>query len=139
MANNPLICAYKLVTWTDKCPFQERKVICSTDSVCMWFEVQLGSQIDIGNFKSVSQFADFKSILTLSLINISFCYLSCLVSEMKGKEIDTIASQTVSIVTATLQLVLLLEDWRPSCLRHVSMTSRIARIMCVFLTGKKKS
>lgn len=58
---------------------------------------------------------------------------------MKGKEIDTVTSQAVSIVTATLQLVLLLEDWRPSCLPHVSMTSRIARIMCVFLTGKEKS
>ena len=45
MANNPLICANKMVTWTNKCLFQERKVICSTDSVCMWFEVQLGSQI----------------------------------------------------------------------------------------------
>ena len=92
----------------------------------------------IGNFKSVSHFADLKIVLTLSLTNISSCCLSCLISEMKGKEIDTVASQAVSIVTATLQLVLLLEDWRPSCLRHVSMTSRIARIMCVFLTGKKK-
>ena len=92
----------------------------------------------IGNFKSVSHFADLKIVLTLSLTNISSCCLSCLISEMKGKEIDTVASQAVCIVTATLQLVLLLEDWRPSCLRHVSMTSRIARIMCVFLTGKKK-
>ena len=57
---------------------------------------------------------------------------------MKGKGTDTITSPAVSIVTATLQLVLMLEDWRPSCLRHVSMTSRIARLICIFLTGEEK-
>ncbi|XP_068681600.1 RNA polymerase II-associated protein 1-like isoform X1 [Montipora foliosa] len=55
--------------------------------------------------------------------------------EMKGKDIDTISEPAVSIVTRTLKLVLMLEQWRPSCLRHVSMASRIARLMCVFLTG----
>ena len=58
---------------------------------------------------------------------------------MKGKDIDTISEPAVSIVTRTLKLVLMLEQWRPSCLRHVSMASRIARLMCVFLTGKENS
>ena len=69
MVNNPLICANKMVTWTNKCLFQERKVICSTDSVCMWFEVQLGSQI-YWELQICSHFADLKIVLTLSLINI---------------------------------------------------------------------
>ena len=56
-------------------------------------------------------------------------------SEMNGKSIDAIADHAVSTVTRTLQFVLMLEKWRPSCLRHVSMASRIARLMCVFLTG----
>ncbi|XP_015763602.1 PREDICTED: RNA polymerase II-associated protein 1-like [Acropora digitifera] len=55
--------------------------------------------------------------------------------EMNGKSIDAIADHAVSTVTRTLQFVLMLEKWRPSCLRHVSMASRIARLMCVFLTG----
>jgi len=55
--------------------------------------------------------------------------------EMKGDGIDTLTDRAISIVTANLQLVLLLEEWRPLCLRHVSMASRIARLMCVFLTG----
>ena len=55
---------------------------------------------------------------------------------MNGNEIDTITEPAVSIATANLQLVLLLEEWRPLCLRHVSMASRIARLMCVFLTGE---
>ena len=57
-------------------------------------------------------------------------------SEMNGNEIDTVTDPAVSIATANLQLVLLLEEWRPLCLRHVSMASRIARLMCVFLTGE---
>jgi len=56
-------------------------------------------------------------------------------SEMKGIGIESVTDSAVSIVTANLQLVLLLEEWRPLCLRHVSMASRIARLMCVFLTG----
>ena len=55
---------------------------------------------------------------------------------MKGDGIDTLTDRAISIVTANLQLVLLLEEWRPLCLRHVSMASRIARLMCVFLTGE---
>ena len=54
---------------------------------------------------------------------------------MNGESIDAIADHAVSTVTRTLQFVLMLEQWRPSCLRHVSMASRIARLMCVFLTG----
>lgn len=76
----------------------------------------------------------------LSTFHSFFCVfifvLFFLASEIKGKGIDTITSPAVSIVTTTLQLVLLLEEWRSSCLRHVSMASRIARLMCVFLTGK---
>lgn len=56
-------------------------------------------------------------------------------SEMNGKSIDAIADHAVATVTRTLEFVLMLEQWRPSCLRHVSMASRIARLMCVFLTG----
>ena len=63
MANNPLICGNKMVTWTDKCPFRKRKVICSTDSVCMWFEVKLGSQIH-WKLQICFSISDFKSILT---------------------------------------------------------------------------
>lgn len=54
---------------------------------------------------------------------------------MNGKSIDAIADHAVATVTRTLEFVLMLEQWRPSCLRHVSMASRIARLMCVFLTG----
>ena len=66
----------------------------------------------------------------------AYWFLFSFPSEMKGNGIDTITDPAISIVTANLQLVLLVEEWRTLCLRHVSMASRIARLMCVFLTGK---
>ncbi|KAJ7323457.1 RNA polymerase II associated protein 1 [Desmophyllum pertusum] len=69
------------------------------------------------------------------LLPIVDLYNQAISIEMKGEGIGTITGPAVSIVTTTLQLVLLLEEWQPSCLRHVSMASRIARLMCVFLTG----
>ena len=59
-------------------------------------------------------------------------------SEMKGNAVDTPTSAHVSTVTATLQLIVLLEEWRPSALQRVSVVSRIARLMCVFLTGRHR-
>ena len=78
----------------------------------------------------------FKAWMTLITSVLLLVCLFTSVSEMKGDSINTISGSAVSIVTNTLQLVLLLEEWRPSCLRHVTMASRIARLMCIFLTGE---
>ena len=56
--------------------------------------------------------------------------------EITGRSADTVTGLVVNVVTSTLQLVLLLEEWRPVTLRHVTMVSRVARLMCVFLTGE---
>ncbi|XP_015284993.1 PREDICTED: RNA polymerase II-associated protein 1 [Gekko japonicus] len=41
----------------------------------------------------------------------------------------------VNIMTRSLQWVLLLETWRPRILQGISAAAKLARLMCVFLTG----
>ena len=68
---------------------------------------------------------------------VSKCFVKIvLVSESKDySAVDSVTNSELSSVTATLQLILLLEEFRPSSLRQVSVVSRIARLLCLFLTG----
>lgn len=57
-------------------------------------------------------------------------------SEMKGcSATDAVTNAEMSSVAATLELIVLLEEFRPFSLRQVSVVSRVARLLCVFLTG----
>ncbi|KAL7992433.1 hypothetical protein Chor_016689 [Crotalus horridus] len=41
----------------------------------------------------------------------------------------------VNVVTRNLQWILLLETWRPKVLQSIPVAAKLARLMCVFLTG----
>ncbi|XP_015671420.2 RNA polymerase II-associated protein 1 [Protobothrops mucrosquamatus] len=41
----------------------------------------------------------------------------------------------VNVVTRNLQWILLLETWRPEVLQSIPVAAKLARLMCVFLTG----
>ncbi|XP_013929841.1 PREDICTED: RNA polymerase II-associated protein 1 [Thamnophis sirtalis] len=41
----------------------------------------------------------------------------------------------VNVVTRNLQWILLLETWRPQTLQGIPIAAKLARLMCVFLTG----
>ncbi|XP_034273694.1 RNA polymerase II-associated protein 1 [Pantherophis guttatus] len=41
----------------------------------------------------------------------------------------------VNVVTRNLQWILLLETWRPQILQGIPIAAKLARLMCVFLTG----
>ena len=56
-------------------------------------------------------------------------------SEIKGHGVDEVPPGMISTVTCTLQMILMLEEWRPVSLVSVTMVAKIARLMCIFLTG----
>ncbi|KAK3745680.1 hypothetical protein QZH41_019009, partial [Actinostola sp. cb2023] len=56
-------------------------------------------------------------------------------AEMKGRGVDEVPHAMISTVTCTLQLILMLEEWRPVSLASVTMVAKITRLMCIFLTG----
>ncbi|XP_032221689.1 RNA polymerase II-associated protein 1 isoform X4 [Nematostella vectensis] len=56
-------------------------------------------------------------------------------SEQKGRALDEVPVSMVTLVKCTLQLLLLLEEKRPVSLTGVTMVARVARLMCIFMTG----
>ncbi|XP_031566687.1 RNA polymerase II-associated protein 1-like [Actinia tenebrosa] len=56
-------------------------------------------------------------------------------AEMKGRGVDEVSMGMIKTVTCTLQMIQMLEEWRPVSLTSVTMVARVARLMCVFLTG----
>lgn len=58
--------------------------------------------------------------------------------EMKGGGVDEVPPAMISTVTCTLQMILMLEEWRPVSLSSVAMVAKITRLMCIFLTGNIK-
>lgn len=58
-----------------------------------------------------------------------------IVREVKGGSVDEVSPAMISTVTCALQMILMLEEWRPVSLSTVSMVAKITRLMCVFLTG----
>jgi len=55
--------------------------------------------------------------------------------EVKGGGVDEVSPTMISTVTCALQMILMLEEWRPISLSSVAMVVKITRLMCVFLTG----
>lgn len=55
--------------------------------------------------------------------------------EIKGKAVDNLPHNLVDIVTSSLRWVLLLETWRAEVFQDLPLAARVARLMCVFLTG----
>ncbi|XP_048394300.1 RNA polymerase II-associated protein 1 isoform X1 [Stegostoma tigrinum] len=55
--------------------------------------------------------------------------------EMKGKTVESLAANLVDMVTSCLQWALLLEAWRGELLQGLPLAAKLARLVCVFLTG----
>ncbi|XP_041071091.1 RNA polymerase II-associated protein 1 isoform X1 [Carcharodon carcharias] len=55
--------------------------------------------------------------------------------EMKGKMVDSLPANLVEMVTCSLQWALLLETWRDELLQGLPLAAKLARLVCVFLTG----
>ena len=48
---------------------------------------------------------------------------------------DAGTSESVTVVTSTLRLLLVLEYLRPKMLRELPTSAKLVRLMCVFLIG----
>uniref|UniRef100_A0A8D2KXI4 RNA polymerase II associated protein 1 n=1 Tax=Varanus komodoensis TaxID=61221 RepID=A0A8D2KXI4_VARKO len=68
----------------------------------------------------------------LPLINL---YNKVTGAEMQWAVPTCLPVDLVNTVTRNLQLVLLLETWRAKALQDISAAAKLARLMCVFLTG----
>ncbi|XP_008939855.1 PREDICTED: RNA polymerase II-associated protein 1, partial [Merops nubicus] len=56
-------------------------------------------------------------------------------AEARGAVTNSLPLDFVNTVTGNLQWVLLLETWRAKTLEGISAAAKLARLMCVFLTG----
>ncbi|XP_030415389.1 RNA polymerase II-associated protein 1 isoform X4 [Gopherus evgoodei] len=56
-------------------------------------------------------------------------------AETGGAVLNTLPPDLVNTVTRNLQWVLLLETWRARVLQNIPAAAKLARLMCVFLTG----
>ncbi|XP_043404014.1 RNA polymerase II-associated protein 1 isoform X10 [Chelonia mydas] len=56
-------------------------------------------------------------------------------AETQGAVLNSLPPDLVNTVTRNLQWVLLLETWRARVLQNISAAAKLARLMCVFLTG----
>ncbi|NXJ65711.1 RPAP1 protein, partial [Rostratula benghalensis] len=56
-------------------------------------------------------------------------------AETRGAVLNSLPLDLVNTVTWNLQWVLLLETWRAKTLRSIPPAAKLARLMCVFLTG----
>lgn len=56
-------------------------------------------------------------------------------AEKQWAVVRSFPEDLVSIITRSLQWILLLETWRPRILQGISAAAKLARLMCVFLTG----
>ncbi|XP_006265441.1 RNA polymerase II-associated protein 1 isoform X2 [Alligator mississippiensis] len=56
-------------------------------------------------------------------------------AETQGAVLNTLPPDLVNTVTRNLQWVLLLETWRARILENIPAAAKLARLMCVFLTG----
>ncbi|XP_060117365.1 RNA polymerase II-associated protein 1 [Heteronotia binoei] len=56
-------------------------------------------------------------------------------AETQWAAVTSFPADLVNIMTCSLQWVLLLETWRPRILQGISAAVKLARLMCVFLTG----
>uniref|UniRef100_A0A8C4UNG6 RNA polymerase II associated protein 1 n=1 Tax=Falco tinnunculus TaxID=100819 RepID=A0A8C4UNG6_FALTI len=56
-------------------------------------------------------------------------------TETPGAVLNSLPLDLVNIVTWNLQWVLLLETWRAKTLQSIPTAAKLARLMCVFLTG----
>uniref|UniRef100_A0A8D0G6W3 RNA polymerase II associated protein 1 n=1 Tax=Sphenodon punctatus TaxID=8508 RepID=A0A8D0G6W3_SPHPU len=56
-------------------------------------------------------------------------------AERPGAVLNSLSPDLVNIVTRNLQWVLLLETWRAGALDGIPAAAKLARLMCVFLTG----
>ncbi|XP_054827938.1 RNA polymerase II-associated protein 1 isoform X2 [Eublepharis macularius] len=56
-------------------------------------------------------------------------------AETQWAVVNSFPADLVNIVTRNLQWVLLLETWRARILQGISAAAKLARLMCVFLTG----
>nr|XP_006816564.1 PREDICTED: RNA polymerase II-associated protein 1-like [Saccoglossus kowalevskii] len=77
-----------------------------------------------------------------SLVPLDWMYLPLLhfynqasKNELLGQPVENLPSQFVNGVTNTLRMIYMLETWRPESVNHISMSAKITRLMCVFLTG----
>ncbi|KAE8587178.1 hypothetical protein XENTR_v10021883 [Xenopus tropicalis] len=68
----------------------------------------------------------------LPLINL---YNKVTNAETRGNVVNTLPPDLVNKITRNLQWLLLLESWRPGCLKNIPTAAKLARISCVFLTG----
>ncbi|KAJ7344818.1 hypothetical protein JRQ81_000768 [Phrynocephalus forsythii] len=68
----------------------------------------------------------------LPLINL---YNKVTGSEPQWAALPSLPMDLVNVVTRNLQWVLLLETWRPKVLQGIPAAAKLARLMCVFLTG----
>uniref|UniRef100_A0A8C8SVJ9 RNA polymerase II associated protein 1 n=1 Tax=Pelusios castaneus TaxID=367368 RepID=A0A8C8SVJ9_9SAUR len=56
-------------------------------------------------------------------------------AETRGAVLNSLPPDLVNTVTRNLQWVLLLESWRARALQNIPVAAKLARLMCVFLTG----
>ncbi|NXY81166.1 RPAP1 protein, partial [Alcedo cyanopectus] len=56
-------------------------------------------------------------------------------AETRGAVLNSLQLDLVNAVTRNLQWVLLLETWRAKTLQSIPTAAKLARLMCVFLTG----
>ncbi|XP_067414049.1 RNA polymerase II-associated protein 1 isoform X2 [Emydura macquarii macquarii] len=56
-------------------------------------------------------------------------------AETQGAVLNSLPPDLVNTVTRNLQWVLLLESWRARVLQNIPAAAKLARLMCVFLTG----
>ncbi|NWR75029.1 RPAP1 protein, partial [Centropus unirufus] len=56
-------------------------------------------------------------------------------AETHGAVLNSLPLDLINTVTWNLQWVLLLETWRPKTLQSIPTAAKLARLMCVFLTG----
>lgn len=56
-------------------------------------------------------------------------------AETRGAVLNSLPLDLVNTVTWNLQWVLLLESWRPKTLQSIPIAAKLARLMCIFLTG----
>lgn len=56
-------------------------------------------------------------------------------AETRGAVLNSLPLDLVNTVTWNLQWVLLLETWRAKTLQSIPIAAKLARLMCVFLTG----
>uniref|UniRef100_A0A8C2TWH4 RNA polymerase II associated protein 1 n=1 Tax=Coturnix japonica TaxID=93934 RepID=A0A8C2TWH4_COTJA len=56
-------------------------------------------------------------------------------AETRGAVLNSLPLDLVNTVTWNLQWILLLETWRPKTLQSIPTAAKLARLMCIFLTG----